>query len=68
VSNLVVGNGWNLPYVFGAGNGTVYAVAESGELAFYRLVNNVFINSGIGVPIGVGWGAPGRYGVIAGQY
>ena len=65
VDNKTIGNGWCFKYLTSSGNGTLYAINSYGDLLFYRHGTNHIFVPGSGRTIGVGWGNPGKYGLIA---
>jgi hypothetical protein len=63
-----IGTGWAFKYLNSAGNGELYGVNEYGDLLFYRHDTSLRFLDGSGKTIGVGWGNPGKFGLIVAQH
>jgi hypothetical protein len=54
-----IGNGWNFKQIFAGDGGTIYAIANNGDMKFYKYTGlgngNLTWGSGTGNRIGTGW-------------
>jgi hypothetical protein len=64
----VIGNGWAFKHLNSAGNGELYGVNDFGDLLFYRHDTSHRFVDGSGATIGVGWGKPGKFGLVVAQH
>lgn len=64
-ANKVIGNGWSFPFLTSAGNGELYGVDSWGDLLYYRHDSAHRWVAESGKPIGIGFGQPGKFGLLA---